>query len=1511
MTAEGTKPTARAQPLAPADLAEAPPAIEYSGLVGAVADEETLQGPTPPLHASDRPARPIDGAAETRQLAPGSVPGQAPAEALLVDTFTSASAAPVLQASSGARPRWLGRFVVFDELGAGGMGQILAAYDPRLDRKVALKLVQRALDSDVGDWQRRLIREAQAMARLSHPNVVTVHEVATTDAGQTFLVMELVEGQDLARWLAAGPHPWREILARFLAAGEGLAAAHAAGLVHRDFKPANVLVGDDGRVRVADFGLVHGHAPSDSAGREGPRLAHLLTQHGAVMGTPAYMAPEQHDGDLTDERSDIFAFCVALWEALHGERPFAGDTMPERRAAIRRGEIREPRDPAAAPRWLRPLLRRGLAGAPGDRWPSMRMLLDALARDPELERARRRRAALRLLAVLTLGGALVYTTSILASALRERARQATAQTRLDATLDKLANLRADGHPHEADALFDAFVATPEHQGTRALVQALRWRADDRRSAGDHDDAVDHYSQAYAAAHDPRDAAEVLLGLAGLFHERRAWAPLGWVLANLRERAPELEPRARPLALDAALYRRDLATAAPLAADLSDDLAALAHARRSVQRSRRAAVIDLEGDGPRELVLWSSFSPGPRVVVTRAHADLPTVATLVAPRDLQFDQAVALPGQPARFLASAAASERGHLLVWRAGALVEETDWPAAHALEALSADLDGDARPEIYLGTGPYTRTLIGLRSDPGGWHSFTPARSVDAVHSDVMALAAGDLDGDRRPELIVGLGPWQAYDLRVLRSLAPDALTPVARRKLGVIEGLAVLPTADGPLIAVAKNPETLYAAPTMFPGGDHTGVAPGVYLFRLQGDQLEQVAFSAVEPSFRVRELFVADLTGAGPPRLLADIASTTTVERMLGLFEQGGHSLTHRRVGHLALLAVANLDDDPADELVVADTRDDDRVWTLGLGDQPLPLLDLGRPASAAPPPAALTDDPLLRDRWVHAGELAGLGLLAAAGRRFADLSRLLPPGETRGQALAQAALLAADTGDAGLAATRYEEASRSLVDPALRERAADNYVRLGRLDDAIRVLAEASIADPRRRARIDHYRDLLASERAHTFDRPLAPEWRLQSPQDLHHDPLRGVLAVDLMTPGPVLALPVDVHADPMIRVELSLAEIGWGSSFGLALRPDDPARTPLTIVVYRSGSSRDGGGQLYFRILPDDPALPIPIPRPDQRLTLEYSHLEAPDEQRLTVAVDGVQVGQLAHHGAPVSGLASLEIVRAEPPGGPGRAAPWTRLELHRLVTRGLTLRALPPDPWDATRRALVDHDGPLALAAIERALAEAAPAPDELPLWRAAAHARADLFPAAVVDLRAALGADAGPRHAAATRLLRSDSDTFAPLLREALGPRYLPLFVDTWHDTILGEPRNGPLIRALLHHMPALPADTDPQLRLDLQLARATALAHLRDNARAHHELAAVDPAVLTASAGAQSTHRRLQLRLAALDAAEGQLNHAFMHLEDTRTTGDPQLLADTLRADPDLVPLHADPRWRALAGE
>ena len=333
----------------------------------------------------------------------------------------------------------LGRYIVLEVLGAGGMGVVYAAYDPELNRNVAVKLVQASAGGGAG-YEAWLLREAQAMAQLSHPNVITVHDVGSLPGERVFVAMELVDGTTLRKWMKERERPWREVLAVMRAAGRGLAAAHKAGLVHRDFKPDNVLVGKDGRVRVMDFGLARlrpedapGERPSDRHIDTYSPLSASLTVAGTVVGTPAYMAPEVATAaQVANALSDQFSFGVALYEALFRIRPFAKEAPPGT-------PPKPPPRGTQVPTRIQRVVMRAIAVNPNDRYASMDALVAELSIDAL---ARRRRIVIAAFAIAAFSLAMVISAFVVS---RSRTKNVCkgAESRLAGVWDPLvsANVR--------------------------------------------------------------------------------------------------------------------------------------------------------------------------------------------------------------------------------------------------------------------------------------------------------------------------------------------------------------------------------------------------------------------------------------------------------------------------------------------------------------------------------------------------------------------------------------------------------------------------------------------------------------------------------------------------------------------------------------------------------------------------------------------------------------------------------------------------------------------------------------------------------------------------------------------------------------------------------------------------------------------------------------------------------------------------------------------------------------
>ncbi|MBA3454892.1 MAG: serine/threonine protein kinase [Deltaproteobacteria bacterium] len=361
-------------------------------LLGALARDATRDAALDTLNdTAKQPVRP--STMETLGSQAGALLETVPPE------HASATAPVRIRPSYVAMGTSLGRYTLFERLGAGAMGVVYRATDRELGRDVALKQLHRP-NEELTD---RLVREARSMAQVNHPNVVAVYDVGTAD-GVTYIAMEMVAGESLRTWQRAS-RTVRQIVEAYVSAGRGLAAAHAAGIVHRDFKPDNVLVGHDGRVRVTDFGLAASRV-TEGGGRS-PLTTMMsdvnLTTSGSVLGTPAYMAPEQFTGGNVDARTDQFNFAVALYEALYGQRPFEGKTFAELSDNVCEGRLRPPPPGARISRGLHEIIMRGLSVKPGDRYPTMEHMLVELGRDRARPWRRTASVATALAVLLALG----------------------------------------------------------------------------------------------------------------------------------------------------------------------------------------------------------------------------------------------------------------------------------------------------------------------------------------------------------------------------------------------------------------------------------------------------------------------------------------------------------------------------------------------------------------------------------------------------------------------------------------------------------------------------------------------------------------------------------------------------------------------------------------------------------------------------------------------------------------------------------------------------------------------------------------------------------------------------------------------------------------------------------------------------------------------------------------------------------------------------------------------------
>jgi len=453
----------------------------------------------------------------------------------------------------------VGRYVVLGKLGAGGMGVVYAAYDPELDRKVAIKLLHSAPGGGQDtEGRTRLVREAQALAKLSHPNVVAVHDVGAM-GDRVWMAMEFVTGRTLTAWLAERPRPWPEVLQVMEAAGEGLAAAHEAGLLHRDFKPDNVMLDAGGRVRVMDFGLARtdvesGVEPMPQVGVEASESSRL-TQAGSLLGTPGYMSPEQFEGHDVDTKSDQFSFCVALWEALYGRRPFIADSLPELVFKVLAGERERPPPGIRVPAGLRRVCERGLAIEPGRRFASMRELLSLLARARTRARRKRWLAGVGAVALASAAVAFVYQwqrsrvleaceaegaeiTEVWNAEAREQVREAIlatgvshAPTTAEKVMPWLDDAATSWHEHRTQLCLDA---REEGRWSAELLDRSQWCLHERRLA------LESVVQVLSEA--DRDAAADAVQLAAGLEPSTVCVDPGALEHSPRPPDPELRPR---------------------------------------------------------------------------------------------------------------------------------------------------------------------------------------------------------------------------------------------------------------------------------------------------------------------------------------------------------------------------------------------------------------------------------------------------------------------------------------------------------------------------------------------------------------------------------------------------------------------------------------------------------------------------------------------------------------------------------------------------------------------------------------------------------------------------------------------------------------------------------------------------------------------------------------------------------------------------------------------------------
>ena len=1371
----------------------------------------------------------------------------------LDDTLARDEAAPGVARVDLHRDR-IGRFVVLSKIGEGGMGAVYSAYDVDLDRRVALKLLRESAGLDTLGHA-RMLREAQAMARLSHPNVVQIYEVGSHDE-QIFIAMEHVKGTTLREWeegrAKATAADRRAILDVYIQAGRGLAAAHRAGMVHRDFKPDNVLVGDDGRARVLDFGIaasIGEAASASSSSLGGAGVATGLTRTGAVLGTPAFMAPELFLAEPSDARTDQFSFCVALYRALYGAAPFAGSNFGQLQAAVCDGVIEAPPAGSGVPPWLRAVLVRGLARRPDDRHVDMDALLVALQSDPDEVRRRRLRGLARFALALGASAALFYASTHLWGIWARRRDELAAAVRLERMEARVAELVAAGDRSSAARIFDAFVRSPDNQGRAALHLAWLHHAERAGADGDHASARAAYAASFAAATAPEHELDALTALIRWFRGEFRWNGVVQAVGVLEARAPGAFADAdlRDAQIVAATTRRDFEAAAAAIEGLAESprkrrlarlIAAMTPAHLAVSERGHAVPGDF-GAAPEIAYLRSTKDGHDDLVRVGLSLDLPVVGIERGDHVWWHAYPVA-PGEPARYTALDRVTGEVVLMQAKGAALEILTRFDDHVVLSTASGDLDGDGVREHFLGTGPYTRHLVELLANAdGSWSTRASAPTLDARSSDIRSLFTADLDGDGDGELVAGLGPWIGYEVHVLgRERASDDFTTLARARLGA---LFVAPLRRHGGVEIAALVSGGYTNPGLFPPDKPLGEARGLYRFRLAGDRLVQTGFSALGgPAGEIFEYIeVGDLDGDGVSEVVAvqnvppGAAPFRTVALVYSLDDDGVFDVIP--LAGVVPMALRDLDGDGDDELVAL--VDDAALWVIGGGAERLPAapeaIDAIDPAPAMAGP--------LGDEWARARELAQMGLQAEAADAFVALAdaAAATDGGLASRATLQAARLHRGLGDDGRAAALF---ARAADEPALAEDASAAAIQALRSRgdvDEVRALLDLFAAGStiptevvaRERAALE---DFLADRLDLRFDRPLDRLWRIDAPLALSRDPLAATVDVNATGTMSIATLPITAgggEEDLVLEVDIDVERLEWGGDLSLSLGPPGSDPRALAVSIYARGGEAEQTYTVLCASGPLDAGFaefvdlrhPKPLGRRRIRAVVRPARGEltctavdaAGVERHARVAIASAQVPRLDRGELRISTQAVAE------------GAPMVSAKLHSVSVIGAAIGdhvGEPPQPLEEARRALVEGDYAGALAALD---AEASAAADgdalasDRALWRLAALLRLGRWPEATALARAWLG-DADRRgriDAGLGLLLRREPDALLGLLRAVEEPAALRRrVIDGWSGAFSMrryEPAAVDVLRRYLEdYRPA--SDEDPAAVASLLELRA-----------------------------------------------------------------------------------------------
>ena len=1255
----------------------------------------------------------------------------------------------------------------------------------------------------------------------------------------------------------------------------------------------------------------------------------------------ATAAPENHgrrDGarekaraaaDLCARR-DQSAYCVALYEALFGARPFHADDLTRLTAVVAEQALPATPPRADVPGWLYAAVCRGLAKTPGARWPTLADLVDLLARDPEAERLLRRRRARQIVGAIAATAAIVALLVVAYGALRRHAAERQAELRLAELRAQISALRADGEVEEARRLLQTFVTLPENRGRAVIARAhLEWAA----AQEDHAAATDAYASAYIAARTPEDRLAALLGLISRLSARGRVKQAAAALTVLERVAPAevSAPALLQVRLAAALLRRDLrgAVAALASGDpdgLSPVLEDLSHVTDvpagrfggfvfgpSATERYDLRPVDFDGDGATELVAWTG---GTTLQVLRGDLELTPLRTIaVGPVQEVHAVAPVAAGEPLIVGSYAiAGSKQSELRVLTAAAdgTTRTLDaWPDSWIFHPATVDFDGDGARELYIGTEAYARRFWRMeRAADGVWSRRPAHRPTDAVQSDLSAVAVADFEGDGAPELVVAAGPWKAYDVRVYKPTASGELDLVARRAFGAYQNMQTLRVGDRDVVAFTKVDTQI--APGRFPPDRPLGEPAGLYVIGLDRGEIEVLGHVPAQvdkgPLRRFGALYAGDIDGDAHDELVVEVR-----EEGLGLLRwRAGAPLRPHVLAGLLPLAVADLDGDRKAEVVAAAADDPGRVLVLGAGAATLaPLPGTTSEPRAVPPGIA---DPAIAEAWAHAEQLVAIGLPGRTAAELAAIARL--SGHVAPDMLLRTAELYAAVGEDALAAEHFvAAATRPDLTPAALAGAARARQRLGEFAAAEQLTRRRLEAVPAgERAAVTAELAALAEATAPrpelelTFTRPLDPRWRVVDPVAVRRGLARGELSV-WASPTPVVAeFPLAWDGGPAaLEVELETDVIEWGTEIAVEVTglADAPwlrlrvggfgmSNAPVTEVLLSDEGERGEPatatairGRLAVFPAFDMAIRELAMGGPPRRTVVPMSHLHPPRQPppgplRLRVTTRVIEPGFVAHVG------------------------------IRRIHLTGFTAGAADP-AGDAAVDLLVEGEFADAAALLADAAADS-----ERAVWRIDALLELGQLPAATRAMAALLASApaTGPAYQALYQRLRREDPVARLAARPAFGPQMIDVLLQ---PGALLEMRRGD-VEAVLAGLPApsptpSPADPEALQRLVLtEFARGAA-----------HELAGQLPAARAAYAAAFARlapdrpfplRERLRLRLleaqqtvaVALGDREAALHWVRTRLGESET---PYLLLERMQSDAALSQLLGASTWPPLLAQ